>query len=317
MTMVELRKRWDTAEGRALAAAVSAWLYGRARRPRNLDSIDGRHDLRGLAMHHLQSQRPATIYGTVENARWKDLDLRGASLDHMRWSSVEVGGCLFDGASLDGLRVWESSIEHTSFTRAKLEGALIGAGEKYPRNQWRHVSFQRAKMRDAIIHNADLDDVDFSNADLKGASFRHSRLEGIRFAGPLRDVLFENRDFVTVTSVGHPMRSVDFSDSEFYDVEFRGSHFDSVTFPTSQEHLLIPRFPSAARWVLHRLEGDDSEWSRMLTAMLSGGLVRLSAEDSTGFFIRDDFVRWEGEGFADFVFDLLRSASLAIAGEAP
>lgn len=315
MRTSELRKRWDTAEGRAFAAEISEWLHGRARRPRSLATVDGRGDLRGFAIHHLQSRRPSIAHGTVENAHWVELDLRGSSLDHLRWSSVEVVGCLFDGASLNGLRVWESSIEHTSFVGAKLVQAVIGAGEKYRRNQWRHVSFQRAKMRDATIHNADLFDADFSNADLEGASFRHSRLEGIRFAGTLRKVLFENRDFVTTGSVGHPMRSVDFSNAEFHDVEFRGSHFESVTFPASQEDLLIPHFPSAARWVLRRLEEDDSMWSRQLAAILDGALVKNSAEDSSGFFIRDDFVRWESEGFATFVFDYFHSASLAIASE--
>jgi len=190
MRTSELRKRWDTAEGRAFAAEISEWLHGRARLPRSLATVDGRGDLRGFAIHHLQSRRPSIAHGTVENARWVELDLRGSSLDHLRWSSVEVVGCLFDGASLNGLRVWESSIEHTSFVGAKLVQA-----------------------------------------------------------------------------------------------------------------------------VLRRLEEDDSMWSRQLAAILDGALVKNSAEDSSGFFIRDDFVRWESEGFATFVFDHFHSASLAIASE--
>jgi uncharacterized protein YjbI with pentapeptide repeats len=305
--------RWDTAEGRLLAADVSAWLHGRERRPpKGLGLVEGRVDLRGIAMHHLDLNHPTGKRGDIVRVVWNGLDFRGARLDHMRWFSVRIENCAFDDASLDQLRVWESTIVDTSLDHAKLNRAAIGTGDNYRRNVWERVSFRRANLRDAHVHNADLYEVDFSNANLRGVSFRHARLEGVVFAGLMREVLFENRDFSTDNAVGYPMKSVDFRNAEFHDVEFRGSHFESVSFPLLQEHLLVSNFPAAARYVLDRIATDESSCARGLRAILAGELRLPGDEDATGVFIRADLIRWRDEAFADFVFDHFRQAALAL-----
>ncbi|MGO4533403.1 pentapeptide repeat-containing protein [Leifsonia sp. 2MCAF36] len=310
MTGVELRERWDTLEGRALAREVSAWLHGRSRRPKKLASIQGRADLRGLLLRHVELASPTSERGTVRGVRWAKLDFRGARLDYMRLFSLTIDDCVFDGASLSELRVWEFPIVDSSFAGANLRYASLGTGPKYARNQWSGVSFRLADLRGAGFDAADLTDIDFSHAKLKDCLFRHCRLDGLTFAGDVRDVLFENTPF-SDGSIGYPMRNIDFSQAAFRDVTFRGSHFDNVAFPSGQKRLEIPCFPVAARYVLDHLPSDHSE-GPILKAVLENRLSnKLIADDSTGVFWWDDMVRWRNEAFAQLFRDSFEAANSA------
>ena len=301
--------RWETAEGRRLATEASRWLHGKSpRRPKGLAVVDGRVDLRGFAMHHLESAATTAKRGTVLDARWKSLDFRGSRLGHMRWFSVEVSDCLFDDATLDDLRVWESEISGSSFVGASLEGSPLGTGQKFKRNGWTRVDFTSANLRDVHFDAADLEEVNFSYARLDNVQFRHCRLVDIRFAGELREVVFESRPFRSDGAVGFPMKSVDFGDAEFRDVEFRGCHFESVTFPRTQHHLIIPNFPAVALQVLEAIAPDPSDSARTLTAVLENRLKLPGEHDSDGIFTREDLVRRRNEEYAEYIFDRFREA---------
>lgn len=309
MSTAEFRMRWETAEGRKLATEASRWLHGKSsRRPKGLAIVDGRVDLRGIAMHHLESAATSNKRGTVANACWRSLDLRGSRLGHMRWFSLEITNCLFDDAVLDDLRVWESEISDSSFAGASLEGSPLGTGQKFKRNGWSRIDFTRADLRGVQFDAADLEDVDFSNARLDSVQFKHCRLTRIHFAGEVREVLFESRPFASDGAVGFPMKLVDFGEAEFRDVEFRGCTFQSVTFPRSQRHLIIPNFPAVARRVSGAISSDASDSARTLTAILENRLKLPGDPGSDGIFTREDLVRWRNEEYATYVFDRFREA---------
>lgn len=62
--------RWKTGEGRRLASAASGWLHGgTSRRPKALEVVDGRVDLRGFAMHHLESAAAKDRRGAVSTGK--------------------------------------------------------------------------------------------------------------------------------------------------------------------------------------------------------------------------------------------------------
>ena len=310
-----LRMRWDSSAGRELAAKASAWLHGHIRRrPDGIKLVGGRADLRGFAMQHLELATRSTQLGSVEGGNWKRLDFRGATLNHMRWSSMRVKDCLFDGASLEELRVWESKITDTSFVDARLTYGALGTGPKYRRNSWRRINFTHSDMRGAHFDSADISSADFSAANVDNVLFRHSKLNNVRFTGPMHEVLFENRDFVTDNSVGYPMKSVDFHNAEFYDVEFRGSHFEAVRFPSTQHQLLVTNFPLVAEHVIDLVKDDKSESAQGLRAILSLELGLPGKVDSVGVFTREDLVRWRDEAWADYVFDRLQEAERDVGG---
>jgi uncharacterized protein YjbI with pentapeptide repeats len=302
MTQMALRERWDSGEGRALAAGVSAWLNGVGRAPSALGTILGRVDLRGISLGHLEPPRAAADYGRFDGQRWEGLDFSGARLDHMRWKNMSVRNCRFDNAWLEDLRVWESEIDGTSFARAKLRAAALGTGAKYRRNRWSATDFRLANLRDAQFDSADLSDIDFGNAKLNGVWFTRSRLDRVTFSGVMRDVLFDDRDSIRDGTSGYPMTEVDFSQATFDDVDFQGSRFRFVRFPTHQTVLVVPQYPRAVNEVLAALpSGDDHADS--LRAMLTRVKGNLGSDETVGIFVREDIAGWSTESLAQFAFD--------------
>lgn len=253
-----------------------------------VQKVDGRWDLRGLhfpAPRTLPGPRVAG-YETVKvsevvelkNIVVSSLDLREAHWKGLRLVGVTVRDCLFEGARMPALSVWETTFESCSFRSANLQGASMCGS---PLRPWRHSRL------------TSWSNVDFAGADLRGTShlaesfracnFAYSRLDGVnfdgarhfgsQFAGQLSDVEFYRRPQVRmVRGAENLMSAVNFSDAELRYCAFWDIDLADALLPDFHPHVVFKPKVSTARQVLALLEpyGHDDLRAMMQQVIKEG-----------------------------------------------
>ena len=120
--------RWRSEAGTALAEEVVARLVsGRKLDELELDTIDGRIDLRGLSvpaaarLRRFETKRwfVETLGNlvTLRKVRLVGLDLTDSRLENLRFHGVAIVGCRFDRARCRDWRMWATSVTECSFRR--------------------------------------------------------------------------------------------------------------------------------------------------------------------------------------------------------
>lgn len=159
VTAVDLKHRWSEPDRLRLVREVRTWLTGHGPQPAGLEEHNGRTDLRGIPLF----ATPVSVGDKDDptaGATWNSLDLSGAQLEHLRFFAGRISNCVFDDASLFGMRLWGTEITDNSFRRADLRSSALGTGEwQELRNTWRRVDFSRANLGDFSITGYHVDNV--------------------------------------------------------------------------------------------------------------------------------------------------------------
>jgi uncharacterized protein YjbI with pentapeptide repeats len=314
-----LTSRWLSPDGRSVAADIIFRLFsGEPIFTERVSTHEGRVDLRGFSiplaeveqMVHTAGFDLGMANGTFEirAARWTNLDFSGAKLSNLRFFDSILDNCIFDSAECRDWRLWNSSVRDSSFVKANLRDSAVGTWHDEKFNSWDNVSFAHADLRGSIFKVAHLTECDFAFSRLDSVHFSQCVLSGIRFAGALRDVLFDGREAPGRWPNPGPMHNVDFSGATLIDVDFRGCRFESVDFGTAREVVVIPNFPKVARRELELIEGDESPETRQIRAVLENELKNPGTEDTMGVFVRADWARAGGDGLASLAESVLRRA---------
>jgi uncharacterized protein YjbI with pentapeptide repeats len=269
-----LRERWGPSS-KGLAVAASRWLAGSGKLPREVGSIDGRVDLRGLpfadaivigefAAGGLMFQSIAGM-PQFTGVTWRGIDLSGSIIRHARFFNATVEDCRFDGADLFDWRLWNSQVQRCSFVRADLKGSALGTSS----NSWADVAFDSADLRDAVFRESIIRNVSYRRANLRGASFEFGDLDGLVFEG-----LLDTTRFLAVGYQGKPqgthwMRNVEFRDALFRNCQMQGYRMENVRLP--RDVLLVPNFPDVVKRARSIAADADSSVRNLVS-----GLVELS-----------------------------------------
>ena len=164
--LANLRARWTTAEGSALATEV----FRRLVRNRDLapivDRHDGRLDLRGIRLldptasskernmlrRVFRLDRTSAVT-QVRKATLANIDLSYAELPHIMFMACEIRNCRFQRANVQDGGLWGCRVTDTSFEGANLRSVVLG-GAEYPPTPYERVSFASADLRDAVPGSA-------------------------------------------------------------------------------------------------------------------------------------------------------------------
>ena len=318
-----LAKRWDTDEGEIRAErAFDALASGRSLDDAAWGEVDGRLDLRGLRAPLPQaSPLGREVEGliveelsetlTVRDASLVSLDLSGARLEGLRIFDSTVANCVFDAARCQDWRIWGSHIRDSRFVGTDLRRSAIGPWHAGRGNIYERVNFTRADLRQISCPAATFVDCDFSNARLERVDFQSSGFVRVRFAGELREVIFWDRGLNIGKPETNPMKDVDFTDARFKGVEFRRLNLESVTFPTSDGHLVISNYPCVIERALETLRGDNSLTARLLRATFEIREKWIGPKQNVGVFSLADF---DEPGEAEFAQTLLLELERDCAG---
>lgn len=270
---------------------------------------DGRADLRGLVIS-AAVVRDSGLGGRWSNVKTVDgalelrkitlsgLNLGGATATGLRMHRCRIVDCAFDEAQLRDLRLWDSEVNDSSFRRADLRDAAIGTWHRRRRNEWRNVSFEGADLRGIASIGAVFHGCDFSDGRLDRVNFDQCDLRDCRFAGRLREVLFDGRSLPDRPDPA-PLRNVDFSRTRLEEVEFRDCQVEGVTLPDDPGIFFVPRHREVARRALPMLAEDASVEARMLTGWLEQVVHGPGDPTGVGLFNRRDFVDIGGEPLAE------------------
>lgn len=294
-----LRKRRETAEGRQVAEeAIACLVAGRPLKGVGLDTVDGRVDLRGLPTPIPRRLRRFETAGWfAENlgellefrgAQLEGFDFNGAQLQSLRFHDSQLVDCRFDGANCRDWRLWGTEVINCGFAKADLREAAVGTWFENHRNLWRGVDFSGADLRVGVSWAAIYEDCDFSSAKLEKMKFEQCTLIRCRFAGLLREVIFDGRG-VAGRPASPPMESVDFAAVVFDQVDFMGFDLSRVILPQDPDIRLIRRYRCVLQRALDNLEVEGSLSARMLRGEFINRLkmMRGPAEESNAFNRRD------------------------------
>lgn len=318
MNRKALTDRWKTEAGQALADEVIARLIaGRPFHDLGLDDREGRVDLRFLPAPIPRRLQRFEAHGwyverlgdlvEFQQARLENLDLSGAQLRSLRFHDSQIVGSRFDGADCHDWRLWGCDVTDCSFVKADLRGAAVGTWHEARRNVWRRVDFTGADFRGGVSWEAVYEDCDFTDAKLAKVKFEQCTLTGCRFAGELREVVFDGRD-LTDRPAPPPMDKVDFSDATFRQVEFLGFDLDAVVLPTDPDIRPVRRARCVARRGVEMVTRDDRAEARMLRAILETWLRGPGSNDEARVFNRRDCIDLGGPQLLAFAEDVLTRA---------
>jgi RNA polymerase primary sigma factor len=165
----QLRQRWTTVEGIAVASRLVAALKARdknwAALLKELSAPDGKRsgldDLRGLTLSELDLCEVDLSYCDLSYGEIVGCNLRGVILQGSRLFQT-----VFRGSSLGASDLLQVQADGASFDDADLSGAMMMA------SSFRHASFRGANLRSAILNQSDLTDADLISADLRHAESR-------------------------------------------------------------------------------------------------------------------------------------------------
>jgi uncharacterized protein YjbI with pentapeptide repeats len=324
----ELRGRWAGPDGEELVDEVFARLLAGA----PLDALDlGSHegliDLRGVPAPEPQRLKRFELAGLfVEERgnllRFRDRDLTGldfsaATLQSVRFFGCSIDECVFDRAMCNDWRLWACDVSNSSFVEARLRYAMLGAWYEERGDTYLHVDFSKADMRDLVCSAATFTECDFSSANLRKAEFEGTRFRRCRFRGELREVIFSRDDpDGRELDAERVLEQVDFAEAELREVEFRKLDLDSVTFPTSADHLVLPNYPCVLRRARRAVKRDSRPEALDLLAVIEHELEWLGPNQQTGVLNRRDLVEGSEEAKIEVAVDVLRAAAAACAESA-
>jgi uncharacterized protein YjbI with pentapeptide repeats len=276
----KLRQRWLSPEGKVSSRAVLARLKtGDDFSGLEIGEVDGRADLRGIAL-----DSPGAEWNSVGLER---VDFSYSSLSSLRLMDCAIESCLFDGASCADLRLWRSAISDSSFKGADLKGSALGAWSDGKGNVYRNVSFAGSNLDRSGTSAAVYEDCDFSGAKLDRINFWQSSLVRCRFAGEVRDVIFEGRRMGEGKPDPNPMIDVDFSEAKFDGCEFRGVSFDRVLLPSDPDLVLISDAQQVDRALAALQSQADGKGSAVARLMLEHAIKLLNMGGPALMNLRD------------------------------
>ncbi len=318
-----LRKRWETPEGQQCAEEATACLLaGRALAQLNLAEVDGRIDLRGLPAPIPRRLRRFEAAGwfaeelgelpEFRGVRLEGIDLSGAQLQSFRFHNSQIVGCRLDRANCRDWRLWGTKVLDSSFANANLRDSAVGTWHKDRRNVWRQVDFSGSDFRVGVSWAAVYEGCDFSAARLSGVKFEQCALTSCRFAGVLREVVFDGRG-VADRPASPPMQDVDFADALFDQVEFMGFDLLGAVLPRDPDVRLIRRYGCVLERALAALGADDSLPARMLRGEFTNRLkmMRGAAGEESNTFNRRDYLSSGGQELAELADHVLSEAETA------
>ena len=160
-------------------------------------------------------------------------------LDGVRFYGCRFENVRFDGAHFRELRMWKSSFADCSFESANLGGWAIGGVEDRVRNRLERCSFVRADLRGAAGGAPHFEHCVFDHARLDRVDFDGGLFRRCVFRGPLVEVGFSRRAWAQKVNEDNDMLEVDFSDAELIYTMFHDLPLATVTWPTSESHLLF------------------------------------------------------------------------------
>jgi uncharacterized protein YjbI with pentapeptide repeats len=322
MSAAGLGDRWRTPEGQAMAEEAVARLgSGSSLNGIGLGSYEGRVDLRELSvpvparLRRFESQGWfVEVLGDLvvfRGARLEGLDLSGAQLQSLRFFGSLIADCRLERANCKDWRLWDTEVRDSSFVRANLRDAAVGTWHEGRRNKWRRVDFSRADFRVGTCWEAVYEDCDFSDAKIKGINFSQCAFTRCRFAGAIREVLFDGRDLSPERPAPPQMSKVDFRSAVFRDVDFRGFDMKDVTLPDDPDVRLLRRARCVARRGIQMLDGDDRISARMLRADLENRLRGPGGDQEASVFNRRDYEQSGGTDLVALAEDILGRAESA------
>jgi uncharacterized protein YjbI with pentapeptide repeats len=229
-----------------------------------LGAIDGRVDLRG------------TSFG-VRYLRFTGVRLTGLDFGHADLSLVELTGCQlhdcrFERAVCRDWKLLATDVTDCSFAGADLSDSRLGYWHGERGTVYERVSFVGAKLIGANTLTAVYRDCDFSSAQLQNVNFWQSSLIRCRFAGLVKDVIFDGRMLGEPKPDPNPMKDVDFTDAQLRRCDFRGVRFDRVRLPKDPELVLVPHIAVFDRAIALAQSNLDPEPARFAIGFF--GLIR-------------------------------------------
>lgn len=315
MTDRELVTRWKSGDGEQLVQEVfGRLLSGKPLADLRLGEYEDRIDLRGLPLPRPEALNTFQKAGWVvqelggllkfEGVRLENLDLSQSQLEGCRFIRSAISNCRFDQARCQDWRLWAVEVTNSSFVGADLRKAVLGAWYEGRGDTYRRVTFSGANLRSIVCPAATFIDCDFGTAQLAKVDFQSSSFVRCRFAGLLREVIFYDHGFKTGKPEANPMEDVDFSDAELRMVEFRRLNLDRVTFPRSDDHLIVRNYRCVLERAVRELQ-EDARW-KGLRAVIEHRLKWAGPRQEVGEFNRRDLLEAGGEAEAEFAADLLR-----------
>jgi uncharacterized protein YjbI with pentapeptide repeats len=238
-----------------------------------------------------------------DGIRLDGLDFSQGLLGNMRFFRSAFVDCRFDGAACQDWRLWATDLSNTSFVRADLRTAVLGAWHEGRGNVFRHVDFTEANLRATVCPAATFEDCDFSGAKLAKVDFQSSSFIRCKFAGLLSEVIFYDHGYKTGKTDPNPMLEVDFTDAELRMVEFRRLSLDRVAFPKDDHHLVVNRYRCVLERAVQELKAS-SQWEG-LRAVMEHRLKWAGTNQERGLFNLRDLAEVGGKREAEFARDLL------------
>ncbi|MGW9198546.1 pentapeptide repeat-containing protein [Micromonospora chersina] len=275
-----LKRRWRSDAGQELALAVQGAI--RDNRPLDglgLAEVNGRVDLRFIPL--------AAEFALLSGVHLESLDLSGAMASNLRLVDSEIRDCVFGSAECRYWHLQNTLVRDCSFTRADLRDSTLGEWRNGRGNRYSRTNFAFARLQRSTTRAAIYEDCDFSNAQLDKVNFWQSTVIRCRFAGKLRDVIFDGRNLGEGKPDINPMQDVDFSEAHFDGCEFRGVNFASIRLPPDPDLLLVKDSEEVDRAImaLDRLAaGPDTDAVHMALQHAAelldfGGEALLNARD--------------------------------------
>jgi len=251
MGVSQLRGRWQGGEAHRLVRAVLGALSSSAEQVETLvgRTEEGLLDLRGLVTpapfvtdrRELRESHLEELGGLTELRECvvRDADFSHAVLDGLRFYGCRFENVRFDGAHFRELRMWRSSFADCSFDRADLSGWAIGGVENRVRNRLERCSFVHADLRGAAGGAPHFEHCVFDHARLDRVDFDGGVFRRCVFRGRLVEVEFSRRSWAQKVNEDNDMLEVDFSDAELIYTMFHDLPLATVTWPTSETHVLF------------------------------------------------------------------------------
>lgn len=301
-------ERWRTEQGAALAEeALARLMTGRGLGALGLGEHEGRIDLRGLLAPLPRRLQRFETQGwfverlgdliTLQRVRLEKVDLSGAQLQSFRFHDSLITDCRFDGANCRDWRLWGTDVSDCSFVKADLREAAVGTWHEGRRNSWRRTDFSGSDFRVGVSRAAAYEDCNFAGAKLTKVTYGQCSFVRCRFAGSLREVVFDGRE-LTDRPAPVPLEDVDFSDAVFEQVEFMGFDLERVTLPKDPDLKLLRRYRCVLERGLEALSGNETKPARMLRGEFENRLRMIRSDNEAKVFNRRDYLASGGEDLA-------------------
>jgi uncharacterized protein YjbI with pentapeptide repeats len=290
-----------------------------------LQRIDGRFDLRGIFSNRQEmggrqvgqvlevnpaGQRRGFFKRRVEPQIWQDLDLRFADLPEMRWMNIDVVGCRFDYAHLQGLRCWGVHVTDSCFAGADVRMSQWGPHQpdQFRRSVWQQVDFSRADIRSTSCE-LDFVAVNFSHAKFTNTHWGWSNLEGVTFEGRVHGLEIGGRP-IAERPADWRITGVDLSRARLSHVSFIGVDLGvvDVQLPDDEHHLIIDGWPQYLARVRDRIAKLESERDHLPAQIWLDHVSQDSGPNqTTGVVAVEDIVGLGGENLLELLKSQLAS----------